>query len=93
MSFACQDQREATQRKLVELVCNLSEVGGNLAGAAHWAERAAHRVGVVHWEKLSSVILNGCGALGRCGALIFLAKKIPERPPNAQNVQIFLEFK
>lgn len=42
MSFACQDQREATQRKLVELVCDLGEVGGNLVGAAHRAGGATH---------------------------------------------------
>lgn len=42
ISFACQDQREATQSKLVELVCDLGEVGGNLASAAHRTSGVAH---------------------------------------------------
>jgi len=42
MSFSCQDQGEATQSKLFELVCDLGEVAGNLAGMAHRAGGAAH---------------------------------------------------
>ena len=51
MLFACQDQREAFQSKLVELVCDLGEVGGNLASAVHRAGGAVHWGGTVHWAK------------------------------------------
>jgi len=69
MSFACQDQREATQRKLVELVCDLVEVGGNMADTAHRAGGAAHWGGATHWEKPHNVNFLRRGALGRRDAL------------------------
>lgn len=60
MSFACQDQREATQSKLVELVCDLGEVGGNLASVAHRAGGAVHWGGAAHWDGVAHWV---CGAV------------------------------
>lgn len=62
-------KEKATQRKVVELLCDLGKVRENLAGATEIAGGAAHWGGTTHWEKISIVYLNRHGTLARRGAL------------------------